>query len=102
MDNQFFDPAPAACRVSIAGVVRALCAASLSLSVLASARALEAAPARPAPSLPAPSGNVVNVATEPQLQAAVAWYHDHRDEIDAILRERAEEYERGVSEAVAA
>jgi uncharacterized protein (DUF433 family) len=35
-----------------------------------------------------------------ELQAAVAWYHDHRDEIDAILRERADQYERGVSEAV--
>jgi uncharacterized protein (DUF433 family) len=37
-----------------------------------------------------------------QLQAAVVWYHDHRDQIDAILQERAEDYERGVSEAVAA
>jgi uncharacterized protein (DUF433 family) len=35
-----------------------------------------------------------------ELQAAVAWYHDHRDEIDGILQERAEQYERGVSEAV--
>lgn len=40
--------------------------------MLASARGLEAAPARPAPSLPAPAGNVVTVASEPQLQAAVA------------------------------
>jgi uncharacterized protein (DUF433 family) len=37
-----------------------------------------------------------------QLQEAVAWYHHHRDEIDSILRERAEDYERGVSDAVAA
>ncbi|HEV3059506.1 MAG TPA: hypothetical protein VGY48_14745 [Vicinamibacterales bacterium] len=34
--------------------------------------ALEAAAARPAPPLPAPSGIVVNVATEAQLQAAVS------------------------------
>ncbi len=32
---------------------------------------LEAAPARPAPPLPAPTGPIVNVSTEPQLQAAV-------------------------------
>jgi Right handed beta helix region len=32
---------------------------------------LEARPARPAPPLPAPTGAVVNVSTEPQLQAAV-------------------------------
>jgi hypothetical protein len=48
------------------------CAALLLFGFLASAPSLEAAPARPAPPLPAPSGNVVNVATEPQLQAAVA------------------------------
>lgn len=56
----------------MAGVARTLCAASLLLSVLASAGALEAAPARPAPPLPAPSGKIVSVATEPQLRAAVA------------------------------
>jgi hypothetical protein len=33
---------------------------------------LEGAPARPAPPLPPPSGTVVTVSTEPQLQAAVA------------------------------
>jgi uncharacterized protein (DUF433 family) len=36
-----------------------------------------------------------------QLQAAVAWYHENREEIDTILRERKELYERRVSEAVA-
>ena len=56
----------------MAGVVRALRAALLTLSALASTSALEAAPARPAPPLAAPSGKIVNVATEPQLQAAVA------------------------------
>ena len=35
------------------------------------APALEAGPARPAPPLPPPAGAVVNVSTEPQLQAAV-------------------------------
>ena len=59
-------------RLPMAGVVRALCAALLTLSALASTSALEAAPARPAPPLAAPSGKIVNVATEPQLQAAVA------------------------------
>lgn len=34
-------------------------------------RPLEAAPARPAPPLPAPAGPIVNVSTEAQLQAAV-------------------------------
>ena len=49
-----------------------LCAAFLLFGSLASAPTLEAAPARLAPPLPPPSGKVVNVATEPQLQAAVA------------------------------
>jgi hypothetical protein len=40
-------------------------------TVLLGARA-ESAPARPAPSLPAPTGTIVNVSTEPQLQNAVA------------------------------
>jgi hypothetical protein len=39
---------------------------------LCSGRAAEAAAARPAPPLPAPTGAIVNVSTEPQLQAAVA------------------------------
>jgi hypothetical protein len=39
---------------------------------LASNRATEARPARPAPALPAPAGTVITVATEPQLQAAMA------------------------------
>jgi hypothetical protein len=52
--------------------IRDLCGALLLFGSLAAAPTLEAAPARPAPPLPPPSGNVVNVATEPQLQAAVA------------------------------
>lgn len=36
-----------------------------------------------------------------QLQAAVSWYHDHTEEIDAILRERAADYERGVTKTAA-
>src|ERR1700724_822901 len=39
---------------------------------LCSGRAAEAAAARPAPPLPAPTGAIVSVSTEPQLQAAVA------------------------------
>src|SRR5260221_2391705 len=39
---------------------------------LSSGRPAEAAAARPAPALPAPTGTIVNVSTEPQLQAAVA------------------------------
>ena len=41
------------------------------LLVLATGNFAQARPARPAPSLPAPSGTVVNVSTEPQLQAAL-------------------------------
>jgi hypothetical protein len=70
------DRARAACDlrygVCNAGLRRTFRAAVLLLGSLASVPALEAAPARPAPSLPPPSGSVVNVATEPQLQAAVA------------------------------
>jgi hypothetical protein len=70
LENQFFTAA-AVCG-SRAAVVRALCVAALSLTVLAFPRGLEAAPARPAPPLPPPAGTVVTVASEPQLQAAVA------------------------------
>src|SRR5262245_15280607 len=42
------------------------------MCVLTYARGLEAAPARPAPPLPPATGNVVTVASELQLQAAVA------------------------------
>jgi uncharacterized protein (DUF433 family) len=34
-----------------------------------------------------------------QLRAAIDWYAEHQQEIDAILRERSEEYERGVAVA---
>ncbi len=44
--------------------------AALGLAVLAAR--VDAAPARPAPGLPAPTGIIVNVSSEPQLQAAVA------------------------------
>src|SRR5947209_20266359 len=44
-----------------------VCALMLSLTSAAHAR-----PARPPPPLPAPTGTVVNVSTEPQLQAAMA------------------------------
>src|SRR3954465_1676070 len=40
--------------------------------VFLAAVAAEARPARPAPSLPPPSGAVVNVSSEPQLQAAMS------------------------------
>jgi len=40
-------------------------------SLLLAARA-ESAPARPAPGLPAPTGTIVSVSTEPQLQNAIA------------------------------
>jgi hypothetical protein len=46
--------------------------ASSSVCVLAFAHGLEAVPARPAPPLPPAAGNIVTVASEPQLQAAVA------------------------------
>ena len=36
-----------------------------------------------------------------QLRAAVAWYHDHRSEIDAILEDRQLRYQRRELEAVA-
>src|SRR5690242_3380443 len=42
------------------------------LGLLLAPRLVLAAPARPAPPLPPPSGTVVNVSTESQLQAAVA------------------------------
>jgi uncharacterized protein (DUF433 family) len=34
-----------------------------------------------------------------QLRAAMDWYGEHQQEIDAILLERSEEYERGVAAA---
>jgi hypothetical protein len=37
-----------------------------------------------------------------QLRVAVAWYDEHSEEIDALLRERQALYERRVTEAVAA
>lgn len=63
LENEF-PSAPAVCR--------ALRVACMSLGMLASARGLEAATARPAPPLPPPGGNIVTVTTEQQLQAAVA------------------------------
>ena len=58
----------------VPGVMPAGAAVGLLLLIvqLASVSPLEAAAARPAPPLPAPSGNVVNVATEAQLRTAVA------------------------------
>src|SRR6185503_5750140 len=41
------------------------------LFLLVGGNVAQARPARPAPPLPAPSGPIVNVSTEPQLQAAV-------------------------------
>jgi hypothetical protein len=43
----------------------------IALGFVVTVRCLEASPARPAPPLPPPTGAVVNVSTEPQLQAAV-------------------------------
>jgi hypothetical protein len=48
--------------------IRDLCGALLLFGSLAPAPTLEGAPAGPAPPLPPPSGNVVNVATEPLSQ----------------------------------
>jgi hypothetical protein len=42
------------------------------LLVLGASNFAQARPARPAPRLPAPSGSVVNVSTEPQLQVALS------------------------------
>ena len=42
----------------------------LAISIAGCAAIADARPARPAPALPAPSGAVVNVSTEAQLQAA--------------------------------
>jgi hypothetical protein len=42
------------------------------LLLAAASLCVEAAAARPAPALPPPTGTIVNVSTEPQLQAAVA------------------------------
>src|SRR4051812_27292172 len=50
---------------------KAVCLTALLASILASGAAF-AGPATPAPPLPAPTGTIVNVSTEAQLQAAVA------------------------------
>jgi uncharacterized protein (DUF433 family) len=51
------------------------------------------------------SGNVKRIAEDfpdlsvAQIEAALAWYEDHREEVDEILRQRQEGYERRVAES---
>src|SRR5258705_3546532 len=69
LGKRMHDRARAACGlrrgVCMAASLRTFCGAVLLLGSFASVPALEAAPARPAPSLPPPSRSVVNVANEP-------------------------------------
>jgi hypothetical protein len=37
-----------------------------------------------------------------QIDAAIDWYHDHQLEIDDILRQREEDYQRGLARMKAA
>jgi uncharacterized protein (DUF433 family) len=40
--------------------------------------------------------------TMEQIHAAIVWYHEHQQEVDDILRQREEDYQRGLARMTAA